>query len=252
MNPYTNLQLHLERHMYKRGRNKGEAPADPARRGKNIFRVLRGNDNTMRVRMYSTDLITVYPDNRVVINTNSWWDSSTTKMNLNFACFTFLHWGHLSTSSIMGLSQPEFTARGKGYRYYDGMEFDAEGTLLSEPKPFEMKRIDKEASKELMSEIKTSGFKDLWPVLFATAQPPEREEAVKLAWNSRNFDEIIVDPDRADKWPAIVALHKYPNATSYYRRSIEVDSKTAWASLMHKCKKGMYVTKASDITERAA
>ena len=41
MNMYTKLSMHLSRHQYKRGQYKGDAPADPSRRGKNHFRVTR-------------------------------------------------------------------------------------------------------------------------------------------------------------------------------------------------------------------
>ena len=248
MNPYIKLQLHLERHMYKRGQYKGQAPADQTRRDANYFRVYKGNDNTMRVRMHGTDLLTVYEDNRVVINTNGWYDSSTTKLRMNEALRWFIGWGYLTSAHIMSMSQTIFGVGDKKYRYYDGMEFTHDGTLLSTPKPFEMRRIDREASKEFMGEVKSSGFKAMWPVLFATAQLPERDEAIKLGWTLRNVDEIIIDPDRADQWPMLIALYKYPNALSYYRREFDVESKTAWASLMAKCKKGMYVNKTSDVS----
>ena len=248
MSPYSKLQFHLERHMYKRGKHKGDAPADSSRRGKNHVRVVKGNDNSMRVRMYSTDLITVHPDNRVILNTNSWYDSSTTRLRINEAMTAFLGWGYLCSENILSLRQAVLCAQNKRYRYYDGMEFTHDGTLLSTPKPFEMRRIDREASKEFMGEVKSSGFKAMWPVLFATAQLPERDEAIKLGWTLRNVDEIIIDPDRADQWPMLIALYKYPNALSYYRREFDVESKTAWASLMAKCKKGMYVNKTSDVS----
>lgn len=249
MNPYTKLQFHLERHMYKRGQYKGQAPADHDSRDKNHFRVYKGNDNTMRVRMHGTDLITVHEDNRIIINTNSWYDSQTTRKNMNQALHRFIGWGYLATSYAFSMNHTIFGVRDKRYRYYDGMEFDGEGKLLSAPKTFEMRRIDKDASREFMAEVKSSGFKAMWPVLFAAAQLPERDEAGKFLWDLRNPDEIIIDPDDADKWPMLIALYKYPNAPSYYQRSYEVNSKDAWASLMAKCKRGMYVNKPSDITE---
>lgn len=249
MNPYTKLQFHLERHAYKRGANKGQAPADPSRRGKNHFRVVRGNDNSMRVRMYATDLITVYEDNRVVINTNGYSDSQTTRANLNYAMHHFLLWGTIGTEVFKSHAQPAFTAHGKKYRYYDGMTFTHAGELTSEAKPFQMRRIDRDESKEFTDELKESGFKAMWPVLFATCTLPEIEHVRRESWHVRHIDEVITSADHADKWPIVIALYKFPNATSYWGRESECTSKEAWNNLMAKCKRRMYVIKDSDVTQ---
>jgi hypothetical protein len=47
MNMYTKLMMHLQRHMYKRGRNKGDAPANKHRRSMTHFRVVKNNDGTI-------------------------------------------------------------------------------------------------------------------------------------------------------------------------------------------------------------
>lgn len=88
MTPYTKLQFHLERHMYKRGQFKGDAPADASLRGKNHLRVIKQGGN-MCVRMWNTNIITVTPDNHIRISMGGWW-TSTTKQNLNEAVHTFL------------------------------------------------------------------------------------------------------------------------------------------------------------------
>ncbi len=62
MTIYTTLQHHLERHQYTRGKHKGDAPADASKRYKDHFRVVLLTNNTMALRMYSSDLIRVTED----------------------------------------------------------------------------------------------------------------------------------------------------------------------------------------------
>ena len=154
MNMYTKLRFHLERYMYKRGRNKGDAPANRYRRGMTHFRVVKGNDDTYRVRMFGTDLITANPDGTVVIDTGGWYDRPTTILRLNEA-FGFFEGGSLSMykQSILSQSQPVLRVNGKRYSYYDGITLNEQGEILTELRAFEMKRIDKAESKEFTNNL---------------------------------------------------------------------------------------------------
>ena len=88
---------------------------------------------------------------------------------------------------------------------YDGMEFAADGTLLSEAKTFTAKRTDREETAEFRADIKESGFVDMFPVLYATAEVPER------TWMSTMAKKIMTSEYHANDWPQLVALTKYPN-----------------------------------------
>lgn len=248
MNAYTKLLMHLERHMYKRGQYKGDAPADRYKRGKSFFRVVKHHDR-MVVRMHSTNLLTAYPDGRVVINTNDYWTSSTTKLRLNEA-LGFTGFGRIYMQKVMGLSQPVFRVGNNSYLYYDGMEFDDSARLLSAPKPFEMRRIDKAESNEFMAEVKASGFKDMFALLYATAVPPEGGTAYGGSTTHRRMRERITDADYAAYWPDIISAYKYDYVYNYKLAGREYlekgTAKTCWAEIMKDIKKEMYVTLKSD------
>jgi hypothetical protein len=254
MTPYTKLQAHLTAHMYKRGAFKNQAPADAARRSSNHFRVYKRTDAhgnpVMCVRMYNTDLLTVHENNRVVINTDRHYEYPTTKLRMNEALQAFLGWGHLSGANVFSERQATFRAQNKTYKYYDGMEFTHDGVPLSVLKPFDMKRINKDKSKALADAIKKSGFKDVWPVLFASVSVPSYEEARRIVWDIRDLEEVLTDSDRADDWARVVAVMKYPRATSYaaYHRDEERTRSAAWSALMTACKKGLYETVPSTTT----
>jgi hypothetical protein len=242
MNTYTKLQMHLERHMYKRGQYKGDAPADRRHRGKSHFRVVKHHDR-MVVRLHSANIITAYPDGRVVIDTNGWQDYSTTRLRLNEA-MGFVGFGQLCMRKIMGLSQPVFRVGNNSYRYYDGMEFDDSARLLSAPKPFEMRRIDKDESKEFITEVKASGFQDMFPLLYASTTPGTA--AV------HRMQDMITDADHAHRWPDIISAYKFERVYNYKAGKYELlekgDAKSCWNAIMKECKKNMYVTLKSDIT----
>lgn len=242
MNTYSKLLMHLERHVYKRGQYKGDAPADRHKRGKSFFRVVKMG-TYMTVRMHGTDILTAYPDGRIVIDTAGWYDSSTTRLRLNEA-LGFVGFGQIYMRKVMGLSQPVFRAGNNSYRYYDGMEFDDSARLLTKAEPFEMRRIDKAETKEFMDAVKASGFKDMFPLLYANTTPGP--VAV------HRMQDMITDSDQAHRWPDIISAYKFERVYNYkmgQHATLERGTaKTCWNAIMKECKKGMYVTLKSDIT----
>jgi hypothetical protein len=227
MTPYLKLKLHLERHMYKRGMFNGEAPADPYRRKRNHVRVIQARDGTMIVRMYNTDLLRVTPDNTIRISTGGWF-TSTTKQNLNDALGRFVGWGRVGTQRIFGYNHDVIRIIGKTYRFYDGMEFNMDGNLLSPATTFSRKQVDRAETKEFRDEVEASGFKAVWPIVFANVEPGFKK-GIGLVYAERSLRQIITDPDRADQWPAIAALYK----------SNHDDHKSAYQALMRDCTKDM-------------
>ena len=229
MTPYTKLKFHLERHMYKRGQFKGDAPADSSRRSKNHFRVMQQGDK-MVVRMWQTNLIEVTPDNNVRISMGG-WHTSTTKANMNEALHTFIGWGGVGSIVLGGYRQLALRAKGKTYCYYDGMEFDGEGTLLSFAKRFTKQRADRAATAEFRKDIEDSGFKAVFPVLFAATEP-------QRAWNIHNIMRTVTQECHANKWPDIAAHFKW----------LYDDHKEAYRAIVQACTRGMKELYDSDIT----
>lgn len=209
MNAHTKLTMHLARHMYKRGAYKGEAPADPGRRAKTHFRVVKGNGGQMLVRMHNADLITAYEDGRIKLDTRGWYASPTTRRCMNEALRNFAGMSGLSNLRYRGLSQTIICQDGKKYRYYDGMEFSADGALLTEPQPFMAKVTDREETAEFRKEVKESGFVGMFPVLYETAAMPTH------GWTIRSKEKICNEHE-SGSWPEIVSLIKYP---TYHARS---------------------------------
>jgi len=241
MTSYTNMKLHLERHVYKRGQYKGDAPVDA--RAKAHFRVLNGSyySDEMYVRLHSTNIITAYEDGSFRLNTNGWADRPTTKAAVSEAAWKFCGVpAVIHNRLVMGEKQLCVRVAGKTYVYYDGITFDVNGNLLTEARPFQMRRINRGKTKQYARDIQASGFKDMFPVLYATCTPEQSRE-----WLRSNTDEITTRDYEAAKWPILIAKHKYYGGVgSPYCK----DMKATWASIMRDAKVCMYDVDASSLT----
>jgi len=227
MTAHTKLKLHLERHVYKRGRFKGDAPADKTRRAKTHFRVVQGNGGQMLVRMHSADLITAYEDGSIMLNTNGWHTSPTTRSAMNDALTSFFGMGYLFSVRKGGYSQTGIRVNGKTYRYYDGMAFDVEGKLMGEAKQFSAKRTDREETAEFRQDIKESGFVGMFPVLYQAAEVPTQ------SWLATLTRKIMTSDCHANEWPELVALAKYSTYHARHTgRPSHPDHKAALRSLI--------------------
>lgn len=251
MNMYTKLMMHLERHMYKKGAYKGDAPADKSRRGKSHFRVVKGNDGAMRVRMYGTDIITARQDGSVLIDTRGYHTHNTTIIRLNEA----LHWFfegvrvYMNKQAVFSYSQPVLNVDGKKYSYYDGVILSEQGEILTPLRAFEQKRTDRAETKTLADALKASGFTDAFKILYATTTAEDMEHG-NYALFGVNWQDILGNNAHADKWKLIIAKTKY--VRNYWHRmgdspwQEKSDAKGCWATIMAECKKNMYVVSRSE------
>jgi len=251
MNTYTKLMMHLERHMYKKGKNKGDAPADKHKRGRDYFRVVK-NNNTMAVRMFGTDILTAYEDGTVRIHTDGWWDKQLTVLRLNeaFCFFEGVSIG-MRTDRIFSYTQPVLSVNNKKYRYYDGITLNAQGEITTPLQAFEQKRIDKAESKEFTEDLNASGFKDAFALLYAVSTPEEME-IDNYALFGVKVPEMLADSTQADKWKLLIARQKFERSYSWatngrtYEYTEKSNAKACWATLMAYCKKNMYVVSRSE------
>ena len=122
---------------------------------------------------------------------------------MNEALTKFFIRGYITSVRKWGHSQPGITINNRTYAYYDGMEFSADGTLLTPAKVFTAKRTDREETAEFRADIKESGFVDVFPVLYQAA------EASRPGFIPR-IKEKMCSADDAEYWPAIVSMYKYP------------------------------------------
>jgi len=219
--------------MYKRGKNKGSAPANAHRRGMDHFRVVKGNDDTMRIRMWSTDIITAYPNGDVKIDTNGYYTHNTTIIRLNEAFGFFEGVGvGMGKRSIYSYSQPVLRVGVKLYYYYDGITLNAQGEVITPLQAFEQKRVDKAATKELAVDLKESGF----------------AETDNYGTLGVRLPDALSDSARADTWKMIIARNKFQREYAYpqYQYVEKSNAKACWATIMAACKKNMYIVSRSE------
>ena len=248
MSMYSKLSMHLSRHMYKRGKNKGQAPANAHRRAMDHYRVVKGNDDTYRIRMHSTDIITAYPNGDVKIDTNGWYTHNTTIIRLNesFGFFEGVGVG-MSKRSILSYSQPVLRVGTKLYYYYDGITLNAQGEVITPLQAFEQKRVDRAATKELTNELQESGFTDAFKLLYAVATPDDMEKD-NYGMFGVKLPDALTDNARADQWKVIIARSKFVRQYAYpqYKYIEKSNAKACWATIMAQCKKNMYIVSRSE------
>ena len=248
MSMYSKLSMHLSRHMYKRGKNKGQAPANAHRRAMDHYRVVKGNDDTYRIRMHSTDIITAYPNGDVKIDTNGWYTHNTTIIRLNesFGFFEGVGVG-MSKRSILSYSQPVLRVGTKLYYYYDGITLNAQGEVITPLQAFEQKRVDRAATKELTNELQESGFTDAFKLLYAVATPDDIERD-NYGMFGVKLPDALTDNARADQWKVIIARSKFERKYAYpqYEYVEKSNANACWAAIMSQCKKNMYIVSRSE------
>lgn len=228
---YGNLSLHHSRHIYKRGEHKGDAPADATLRGKSHFRVIKPDPayptDPYKVRFHATNIILAYPDGRIRINCNGYDNAPTTRRALNDALYRCGIRGGLCSKRLGTMSQTELFIWGKSYRYYDGMEFDAEGTLLTPLLAWQAGVMDTDKTKAFRAQTKE--FWGMFPVLFATRNKDR-------AFRDRIYP-ILNQQGRRINMPTASLLDNpehWPVVVSYYTTNFgDDDAKQARAHVMH-------------------
>ena len=248
MTPYQKALEHIKNHAYTKGMYMGDAPL--AERHKSHFRLVKVNTcegPAVAVRMYSTDILTVYESGNVMLSLNGWEDSPTTRANLADATWSLLPFIlKVGSRSIMSHSQPVVLCPEGLYRYTDDMLFSSEGKLLSKPVPFQARRIDKDDLAEMTRELTESGFLPAFPILYDGTKFDT--EMRFRTWNLQRTQEVLADVDRAHRWQDVIAQFKFNH--NYYNNKGEVlrDMKACRAALLSHIKKGMYKTILTDTT----
>lgn len=212
------------------------------------YRVVKGNDDTYRVRMHSTDIITAYPNGDVKIDTNGYHSHNTTIIRLNEA-FDFFDGSSVGMGkrSILSYSQPVLRVNGKQYSYYDGITLNDQGEVITPLQAFEQKRTDQVATKALAEDLQESGFTDAFKLLYAVATPEDRGEndysLFGVDWN-----DVLSNNDQADKWKMIIARSKFQREYAYpqYQYVEKSNAKACWATIVQYCKKNMYIVSRSE------
>lgn len=227
---YGNLSLHHSRYIYKRGEHKGDAPADSYNRGKSHFRVIKPDpaypNDPYKVLFWQTNILLAYPDGRIKINANGFDSRSTTRSAMRDALSLCGFRGSLYSMRLGTLSQTAVRINGKSYRYYDVMEFDAAGTLLTPPMSWQAGVMDTDQTKAFRAQTKE--FWGMFPVLFA-ARNKDRAFLDGIYALLHKHGRHVGMPnasilDGPENWPVVVS--------HYTKDFADDDAKQARAHLM--------------------
>jgi hypothetical protein len=213
---HGHLALHLSRHEYKRGANKGEAPADASRRARDHFRVAKHGDNYV-VIFHHTRILRAYPDGSYVLDTSGWHASPTTREAMSLALGLIRVRGYLHTERRGTRAQTALRhlTTDKHLCYYDGMKFGPDHTLLTERKPFTREQVDRARTKEFR--VAAKPFRETLPLLHATAPTgyrldttPEERAAIARAglrnWSHMPPYDLRTAIQTPELWPLTVRL----------------------------------------------
>lgn len=278
MNFLSRVQLVIERHQFKRGKHKGEAPADPTNRRKTYFRVrVDALEQEATVTLYATDVIKA-KGNVITLDTGGYSRSSITRQFMGFALRKYLgnQPAYLFWDNKFGKSQCTLRLGEKQYRFYDGIQFD-ENTLevLTPLQTFSRRHRDTDRTTEFQDAVRKSGFRDMFTLLHsASTEPPPN-----LPWSSdrayrvfrvltqmglsgtasvaERLVQVASDSAHAEHWADIVGVFSwdrewvhehgpsgYKNVEQFNKRS----RTQAWNSFMSMAKTNMWKVSDSGVT----
>jgi len=250
---HSKMKLHLERHIFKRGANKGDAPA--GKRYKSHYLIIDRKDH-MALRFYKTDILKAYPDGSIMIDCEGYADRPTTKTHLNQWLYQNARMC-LASSRVMSHSQLAIYTPKGAYRYYDGISFDANGEPTTPLKPFLALRIDKDEVAELNTALDENGFKEMFKVLWGAVTSddcPSRWD--HLSWqNVNDRTDVFSMPDTyAERWREMVAYFAFDIKTywdaskqRYDTRYIKRTPTNTWGAIMSWAKHSMHKTIETEV-----
>ncbi len=252
---HSKMKLHHERHVYKRGMHKGDAPAGP--RYKSDYRIMVHADH-MALRYYKTDILKAYPDGSITINCDGYSDRMSTKKYLNEWLYKNDRMG-VGSRRIMSESQLVVATSKGTYRYYDGISFDANGAPTTPLKPFLARRIDKDEVAELNKALDENGFKEMFKVLWGAVTSDDCPNRYDYrSWMSlKDRTTAFSMPDTyAEGWREMVAYFAFDSETywdeskaQYNLRYIKREPSAVWKAIMEWAKHGMYKTIETEVYE---
>lgn len=223
-NPHAKLSRHLEWHVYTKGAFKGDAPADGNRRGRTHHRVVRANNGDMIVRFHHCDLLRASPDGSIVLRTDGYSGSPTTREAFRDALRTFTPWrACLKTRTLNGYTQTVLQGRtiaGQAcseIAWSCGTTISPDGVLDNHGAHIYRYVADLPARKAWASNPMVREFKSVLPLLFS-AHPnrPEYSDYLDARYRntqiigSRRLSDAIMHPEC---WPDLIVALRYPYRT---------------------------------------
>ena len=244
------LATHVESYAYQRGRYKGDAPLDPNRRHRSHARVLAEAD---AVRFHRANILRLTPDG-VRLNTDGWSSSPSTSDAIHAGLRLLQINVGIGSRQAFGASQTVLRCAQGTVKFYDGIELNPQGQVLSRLQPFKAWRVDRDKTAALRASLRESGFLELLPMLHATSQSPETNAA---SWKPFKPEAIrtLCNPEHAHAWPSIVnylawdhGWHRPTPGAAWQRSWHKRDYTDTRSRLMKWLTEGMYHTVDTDVT----
>lgn len=229
MNPISKLLHHHARHIYKRGRYKGDAPLDSSRRHRNHIRVVK-TPNAMIVQMYSTDILTANHDGTVVI-TYGGWDTPTTRQALNEALRITNLRAWVCRERVSNFSQTVLKLRDNTTGEYRSYPMPVVlvpgegGYTVLDPKPLRGFRVDREEAKAWREQF--APFMQMLPMLYP---------AVDKRWPLAGFPRVEHVIDDPDQWLAIASLFAFKGFMSTNKRTLDEAKREIRQYISRRCR----------------
>ena len=240
MTPYEKLKAYHAANVYKRGCYVGDSPCGDRRKA--YFRILPPENGQISIRMHRTNIITITEAGGITLRSDGWHNAPTTRGAFYDGLRRAGVYGYLTTTSKHGVKRTLLVVNGCSHIFYDSMEVDAEGKLLSPPEPVKAKRINKERAKAFMDAVKASGFKAMFPVLYAASTGAEQLPTIPRLPYGMDAKNIITSAELAEHWPTVIRMFAYSNhhygasGWGHYLKG----NKDCWAALMADCKRDMH------------
>ena len=244
---YDKLEAHLQAHEYKRGKYKGDAPADNTRRSRNWYRVVRVDDETLAVLFHRTHIITARKNGTVVLNSDGYTRQPTTRDAFKrVGVSIYSKWCNGMRNDVVCLYDSATGRYMKNHVFYDGMEFDALGNLVGEAKPLVAYKADTAARKQFMKDAEP--LRAVFPILAATS---EQRTSGDSSWDARRQRAWvraqtldIIERQSEDEY--IKLVDAWMASTHYYEE--EKTPKTAWQRIYQHCTKHMRVVVTQELS----
>lgn len=244
MNAYDKIAAHHKAHIYTKGINKGDAPL--AERGKRHFRVVK-YDTCYAVQFHNTDILTLTPDGKVTIDCDGWARHPTTVSAVNEALGVVMR-GHpwLTSRKVFSHSQAVLRKYTPGagelnYAYYDGVQLNSEGDIISPLRNLLRKRISREQVAAFTQGVEDSGFKAVFKIIHAGMV---EGNYTSIPYNTP-LSTLVSSNAHTEHWAQIIHNYGFEterlwHAGSVQRVTTKLPASKTWAAIMSACKKYMY------------
>ena len=207
---YERAKPYFANNVYKRGQFKGEAA--PLRRRRDWWSRLEVSEYAAYAvigpKGGSIPLVAAYPNGVVEFLTHRTGSQFVRLRIRDFMDYFGTFYAEIRSIRTGGLTQHIIVVRNKygprgsrTYKYYPGMRFDAGGTLVTAPRPYQKRTANRQQRKAFKKSIEA--FLGVFPLLYGQVDRPDRR---------KRFMVDVATPyhvDNAEHWGNLIANVKF-------------------------------------------